>query len=509
MDIINSVVTKYQSGMPIKEIASNLKISEVKVRRILITEGLWSSATSEKVLLLHRRGMSAVEIAQELKKPLKTVQAYMPYTRGEYGASEPSDSAKVNKEYREKNRRLADRQVSRRKERIVNIINLEEYKTMAEFIRESRKVMKLHMELAIDATDEQWEILRKYGKCEHGISRDILVPAEMPLHNLNYVIQRAFGWQNSHLHMFSYPKDVFQEVITGFLDDWLSLCGIYYRFPQDEFDDLYWDDDYMGSGSIKSWMRKKYVGPYYYGGEVEHYMYAQTQARMFRQQNPVMRVGATFEEFLAGNTEEKIKKLEEIRVDEIGMYFEMGMDELLERLPVEQVLDVAVSDDWAEEADNIVDEYDDAFGSLYGEMQEIIQETREEYVYSKLKRFYDRTDPVVRPLSDMLLYSYDYGDGWEVEITCSEVYSADDSEAWGELQEQVGVVLEEYRPVCVSADGLPVLDDVGGIGGYCGFLLGVHGKDCGPYAFEDKEETREWGRMHGWNGRMSKPENVV
>lgn len=509
MNNFEAVIEKYKGGMPIKEIAKELGLSEVKVRRILITEELWSSRTSEEVLLLHRRGLSAADIAEKLQKPLKTVQAYMPYTKGEYRADYPSESTLVNRAYRERNRKLASRQVSRRKEKEMESINLDEYRTMSEFIKEDRRVMKLHMELVTDIADTQREVLNRYGKCQYGITRDILVPAEMPLHNLNYAVQKAFGWQNSHLHKFSYPKDVFDEITTGFLDDWLDLCGIYYRFPQDDYEDLYWDDDYDGKMNFKPWMRKKYTGPYYYGGEVEHYMHAQTEAQMFRQQNPVMRIGSTFEEFLAGNTQEKIKNLDEVKVDEVRLYFQMGMDELLERLPVEQVLAVEVSDDWAEQVDEIVDELSDSFAKRYSEMQEIIRETKEEYLKSKLKKFYKETDPVVKPLSDVLLYSYDYGDGWEVEITCSGIYSASDEASWGELHDVVGQVLDECRPVCVATDGLPVLDDVGGIGGYCAFLLGIHGKDCGPYDFTDKEETREWGRMHGWTGRMNKPENVL
>ena len=70
-------------------------------------------------------------------------------------------------------------------------------------------------------------------------------------------------------------------------------------------------------------------------------------------------------------------------------------------------------------------------------------------------------------------------------------------------------VIVKQKPVCVSADGLPLLDDVGGIGGYCDFLLGVHGKECVAHEYNDKEGTIEWGRCQGWNGRMNKPENIL
>ena len=67
--------------------------------------------------------------------------------------------------------------------------------------------------------------------------------------------------------------------------------------------------------------------------------------------------------------------------------------------------------------------------------------------------FIQKTDLPVLPLSDTLIYRYDYGDNWIVKITVVE-------EVKGELKDQV---LETERPICVAADGLPVMDDVGGI----------------------------------------------
>ena len=60
-------------------------------------------------------------------------------------------------------------------------------------------------------------------------------------------------------------------------------------------------------------------------------------------------------------------------------------------------------------------------------------------------------------------------------------------------------------PVCVGADGLPVMDDVGGVGGYADFLRLIH------YSADqdEKENAREWARSVGWTGRMIKPENML
>ena len=54
------------------------------------------------------------------------------------------------------------------------------------------------------------------------------------------------------------------------------------------------------------------------------------------------------------------------------------------------------------------------------------------------------------------------------------------------------------------------MDDVGGIRGYCELLKVVKGKEESEVsAFESKEDAKDWARMMGWTGRMSKAENVL
>lgn len=65
--------------------AAALNLSTVKVRRVLITEGLWSSKSSVEIGAYKAAGMSTVEIAEKLHMTEKNVQAYMPYEGGVYG----------------------------------------------------------------------------------------------------------------------------------------------------------------------------------------------------------------------------------------------------------------------------------------------------------------------------------------------------------------------------------------------------------------------------------------
>ncbi|MDO4474925.1 MAG: hypothetical protein Q4B75_09795 [Eubacteriales bacterium] len=86
-------------------------MSTVKVRKILITEGLWESDTSIKIGELLKRGLTTEEIANTLYMSVKNVQAYMPYERGEYGDDESSPKAIRSGKYRNRMKNAASMQV--------------------------------------------------------------------------------------------------------------------------------------------------------------------------------------------------------------------------------------------------------------------------------------------------------------------------------------------------------------------------------------------------------------
>lgn len=48
------------------------------------------------------------------------------------------------------------------------------------------------------------------------------------------------------------------------------------------------------------------------------------------------------------------------------------------------------------------------------------------------------------------------------------------------------------------------MDDVGGIHGYVDFLKTIH--EAKP---EERQSMKDWAKWMGWNGRMSKAENVL
>ncbi len=550
-DLYSRVVEEFKKTGSVKKTAENVGTSLVRAQRILITEHLWSSPTSETVFEYFCRGKTVPEIAKILFVSEKTVQAYLPYTRSEtgYGGSSRSGDALKSEDYRTRMHMAAEAQVSQeslekerremreaeeKKSLSSNVITYEELNSIREkkdreIAEDSKKVAiagltteklygshmvkrpeVLKLELSLDLrniSSDDLRILREYGKVEKGITREILVPADITLHALNYAILRAFGWQNSHLHCFRLPGPVFQKITggknvpdkygyvenDGLYKDWAKLCGLYFRFPCDDFEDLYWDDDYEDTESIKSWLRRKYTGPYHYGGRWENYRVANDAAGKVIKDNPI----------------------EDATIQDLAFSFEGRLDELLERIPlIELMIPEGIKED---------DDLSDRIDFLLN----LQAKTKENM-------------PVV-PVTKELIYAYDYGDGWEVNIRLTDCYYTKDrydtvqeNRLYGKViptvedknvladrtafdmnNQKLGVadalmvaaVAMKKRPVCIGLDGMSVMDDVGGIHGYIDFLETIHSTD--PEDRDDKKQYKEWAKWMGWTGKMSKPETLL
>lgn len=75
------VVELYQNNGSVNETAKTVGIASATVRKILITEGLWSSELGNKISELWQQGLCQEEIADRLVITVKCVQAYLPYSR--------------------------------------------------------------------------------------------------------------------------------------------------------------------------------------------------------------------------------------------------------------------------------------------------------------------------------------------------------------------------------------------------------------------------------------------
>lgn len=426
------VIDAYQNCKSLKKIASELNLSEVKVRRILITAGLWRSKTSDAVKELLDQNMTVAEVAKKLFMSEKNVQAYMPYRKGIYDAECMSGSAIRSRLYRDRCQTAAANQINHSSVKV----------DQTEIIRRDRsQTVHLHLALNINGISEtESQILSEYATVSSGITRDVLVPSTLTLHALHYLIQRAFGWQNSHLHHFALPHDVFTSLTESSFQTWRELCGVLFRFPDLPIDDLYWDNDYDGSVSIKSWLQQKYRGPYRYGGSCELYSTSQESLREFISQFPQLTP-------VAGRDS----------IDDVCLHTGLGdPTTLLERLTIG---DLMLSNGSA-----FIDHLPDDLA-------------------------------ISGPLTGSLDYFYDYGDSWKVNISVIE----DSMET--ENHPEVAAV---EKPLCIAADGLDVLENIGGVPGFCKFLTALNGTNS-----RIQSSAQEIARTYGWTGKNRKVSNIV
>ena len=389
-------------------------------------------------------------------------------------------------------------------------------------------VMRLHMELcdpwntdgALD--EETTAILQRYGEVERGttISRDIIVPSDLPLYALHYVIQKVFGWQNSHLHQYSIPLKRAKSLCHDNASMWSCLVGLIFRSPLMGEEDEFWADDYTG-GSFKNWLRKKYTGPYLSLNHGEGLLPCQEDMMRLgmKQEYEVWYKKALFpkdkeqeEEYIShvlpvkgrsvGKAEEaseatraEYKRFEELPVEALGRLFERDPLSLIERLPIDSVLYAGKN----------------YLGDL---KEEEICQTGEEmyqavgrYIHNIIDRQEDTPEAQVCPVpfTDVLYYTYDFGDDWKVRITASwNCTDLMDQLTQTELDKAQIKCREVYRPVLIARDGQFVMDDVGGIHGYLDFLQTIHpdldGLDEEERAMvkQNRKEYLIWAKGQGW-----------
>lgn len=94
MDInVTSIVTAYEAGTSMREIAAAHHISKQLVRRILIDAGAYANTTTVYALSRLDAGASLDEIAAELGITRNAVISNLPHTKGVYGQSNPTANA--------------------------------------------------------------------------------------------------------------------------------------------------------------------------------------------------------------------------------------------------------------------------------------------------------------------------------------------------------------------------------------------------------------------------------
>ena len=92
-EVAREVITEYGKLGSLRAVASTLKISNGKVRKILITEKIVEYERTKQALILLKYGKTLSEVAYSLGISEKVLNNYLPYTKGEYGSDTPSANA--------------------------------------------------------------------------------------------------------------------------------------------------------------------------------------------------------------------------------------------------------------------------------------------------------------------------------------------------------------------------------------------------------------------------------
>ena len=101
-EFINAVCEAYASGSSLRAVAKDLGISSMKVRKILITAGVYSNDLVRQIGELHKEGKSISEIAALLKMTKANVNSYLPYDGVIYNMEERSVAADRQARYRKR-----------------------------------------------------------------------------------------------------------------------------------------------------------------------------------------------------------------------------------------------------------------------------------------------------------------------------------------------------------------------------------------------------------------------
>lgn len=479
-DLMRQISAYYRStkdnGNPegsIRETALKFGLNRNKIRKILITSGELTSPITEKALELRKRGLSIKETARRLGVSSATVSIYLPYEDSIHNSLNPTKHALDIRTYRAYENARAQRISERKEEKRAGETatqkkmsvsfqkkEMNENKHLSSKIGEytlSNGLMRIHASL--EGVDQKAsEILKQYGCVKHGntITRDLIVPENMPLRALHFALQRAFGFQESHLHLFTISEDDLMAVTDNNMRNLLNLRGVIFTQMRKE-GEMDYEPVYQG-GSFRKWLRKQYTYPWNYDGDYLtefHDLLYRYEDEDDDENNTEMITTVTPSD-LHGAV-----KLGDMNIRDGLDAIEERPDWIIEGLPIQNVL--AVSRDYLP--------YDEDGNKVHTTTKmsrpQLIKETD---LYKAIER---NRGILPKPFTDSLQYDYDFGDGWQFRITgsrgCSDLIE-DGIITWKEMMNAVSKVLYERHPVLIAADGDMLIEDVGGVVGFVEFL---------------------------------------
>lgn len=105
-ELIEAIATEYSSGSSIRTVAKTFSLSPMKVRKLLITGGVYSTEYSEQIAALYKDGKTVAEIAEILHTTTANINSYLPYERIVYKMDEKSVEADRQQRYRDRKKGL-------------------------------------------------------------------------------------------------------------------------------------------------------------------------------------------------------------------------------------------------------------------------------------------------------------------------------------------------------------------------------------------------------------------
>ena len=364
---------------------------------------------------------------------------------------------------------------------------------------EPLSVIRLHLELFDTIDAEDIEALRRFGGVTEGdsISRDIIVPSDLPLYALHFVIQRLFGWNNEHRHIFTIPADRVRDITNDNAAAWSCMVGLVFRSPFMGKADITWADDYIG-GSVKNWMRKKYTGPYLSRCLGESYVRCQGDMMMLdseckRKVRIIYRrsedgseviskvwfdvdgnVGLESNELPSKGDRIEFLDLWEVPIDALRKIFNMDKLALLERLPLWSVLASGIdripqkcSERELDELEGFISDGNQIISESWDKINKLVQEQDNR----------SQMQPNPPPFTDVLFYEYGCGKTWRIKITASlNCVDLVEEHKITQIELDRGHIKcrELYRPVLVYQNGKAPFEYAEDLKGYIEYLRELH-----------------------------------
>lgn len=110
--MLEDVKDAYENADSLRSLASELNMTLLKLRKLLITAGIFTSDICMEVNQLHEQGKTIPEIMKITGLSRASVHSYLPYVRGIYNTEELSLDAKRCRMYRERMERVRNLQLN-------------------------------------------------------------------------------------------------------------------------------------------------------------------------------------------------------------------------------------------------------------------------------------------------------------------------------------------------------------------------------------------------------------